>query len=395
MDNHPIPQDITGFQFKLIGDMTVKQFAYLASGCILAWICYSIALPVLAKFPLILFFAGTGTAFAFLPIAGRPMDTMLFNFTKAMFIPNQYLYQKVGGSLSLPLPKSKKHKDEASGPSSSKKLELFINRLPKRPKNKLDEKEMVFFDSLSQIFSSHSQPLETPPTRPPHLITAEEEKEIQPQLQETFDQGGEAVLEQEALQLQKELEKAKEQEQHETPDHQTQAHDKVLELEQQLADIMAQKQSLEQQLFTMSQKLSQKNQPVFTPSTSLDPLKESPNVRTVTKSSAAGVGLPIMPEAPNLVVGIVKDPRGNVLPNILVEVKDTEGNPVRAFKTNQLGQFASATSLLSGVYTITFEDPQGNHTFDTVQIQAEGEVIAPLEIISTDAREELRKQLFG
>ena len=38
MDNHPIPQDVTGFQFRLIGDMTIKQFAYLAGGMILAWI---------------------------------------------------------------------------------------------------------------------------------------------------------------------------------------------------------------------------------------------------------------------------------------------------------------------------------------------------------------------
>ncbi|EKD47460.1 MAG: hypothetical protein ACD_66C00049G0001, partial [uncultured bacterium] len=28
MEQHPVPQNVTGFQFKLIGDITLKQFAY-------------------------------------------------------------------------------------------------------------------------------------------------------------------------------------------------------------------------------------------------------------------------------------------------------------------------------------------------------------------------------
>jgi len=91
----------------------------------------------------------------------------------------------------------------------------------------------------------------------------------------------------------------------------------------------------------------------------------------------------------------VKDSRGNVLPNILIEVKDNNNNPVRAFKTNALGQFASATPLLNGTYTVTFEDSAKVHTFDIVEIVAKGEIMQPIEIISLDKREELRKELFG
>lgn len=110
---------------------------------------------------------------------------------------------------------------------------------------------------------------------------------------------------------------------------------------------------------------------------------------------ATAVGTPFVPDVPNLITGIIKDSRGNVLPNILIEVKDKDGNPVRAFKTNPLGQFASATPLLSGTYTISFEDPQGKHSFDAVEITANGEVLLPFEIISIDARERLRQELFG
>src|SRR5579872_4678549 len=92
MDNHPIPQDVTGFQFRLIGDMTIKQFAYLAAGIILAWICLSLPIFILLKLPFVVFFGGAGVILAFIPIGGRPADTMIFYFFKAVFSPTQYIY---------------------------------------------------------------------------------------------------------------------------------------------------------------------------------------------------------------------------------------------------------------------------------------------------------------
>ena len=80
MDNHPIPQDVTGFQFKLIGDMTVKQFAYLAGGAILAWISFILPINILIRLPFSILFASLGAGLAFLPVAGRPLDTMLYRF---------------------------------------------------------------------------------------------------------------------------------------------------------------------------------------------------------------------------------------------------------------------------------------------------------------------------
>jgi hypothetical protein len=126
------------------------------------------------------------------------------------------------------------------------------------------------------------------------------------------------------------------------------------------------------------------------PLTGVTPL----SVRQVPASQTRSVGIPATPEAPNLVTGIIKDPRGNPLPNILVEIKDKEGNPVRAFKTNGLGHFASATALLDGSYTIEFEDIKAENKFQKIAFEAKGQVIMPFEIISTDKREELRKELF-
>ena len=125
------------------------------------------------------------------------------------------------------------------------------------------------------------------------------------------------------------------------------------------------------------------------------PLASSQNVRIVPTDKASSLGLPSIPDVPNVVLGIVRDARGNVLPNILVELKDKDDNPVRAFKTNGLGHFASATKLANGAYTMSFEDPKGIHQFETVLVEAKGEIMLPIEVISHDAREALRKELFA
>jgi hypothetical protein len=104
---------------------------------------------------------------------------------------------------------------------------------------------------------------------------------------------------------------------------------------------------------------------------------------------------PNIPDSINLVTGITKDARGNALSNILAEVRDGDNNPVRAFKTNEFGRFASATPLANGNYTIEFEDPKAQNKFEKITINVAGQIIAPIEAVSIDAREELRKSLFS
>ncbi|MEX2013009.1 MAG: PrgI family protein [Candidatus Levyibacteriota bacterium] len=385
MDGHPIPQDITGFQFKLIGDMTIKQFAYVAFGAVVAWILYSLPLPSLIKLPLSALFALLGAGFAFLPISGRPMDVMAYNFVKALFAPSQYIYQKSGGQLYAQV--------QQSQPASQATGFMAVSE---KPKNEEDKKEMVFFSSLFHDGQNA-------PQRVPHIITqvvvGDGKSESNPQvgeesLEEKEKEQGE-YLEKEEQYIEKELEQAKTQEAAavNTPSA-LEMHQKVLELEKILQETVAQRQELERQLLGLQQKLNAYPQNTFAPSPAV-PKKETRNVRSIPAGMARSTGVPMTPEFPNLLTGIIKDPRGNPLPSILVEVKDKDGNPVRAFKTNGLGQFASATALANGVYNVVFEDPRGQNKFDVVEITASGEVILPLEVISQDPREELRKSLFS
>lgn len=409
MENHPIPQDITGFEFKLIGEMTLKQFAYLAGGAILAWIIYILPLFFFIKIPLAFAFIGLGAAFAFLPIDGRPLDVMIRCFIKAAFSPTQYVYQKAGGKLleQNPTAVSEFNKKRLSiAEMSEKQLQEFLNALPKGI-NKLDKKEMVFFQSLNQ-YGVNQPAVAMPDFVPSHAYanqapTDQVEQQMpqvpQEQTKKIADLTPNEDLQKTAVLLQKELQEAKAREAKQTQVDSKEyldAHQKVLELQKTLNDLTFQKQELETKLINLQKQMDNSGKSVYAPSQAQpEAPKETKFVRSIPQNMAKSVGLPITPEFPNIITGILKDPRGNPLSNILVEVKDPQGNAVRAFKTNALGHFASATPLTNGTYTIEFDDPRGQNKFDTVSFIAKGEIILPIEVISVDTREELRRSLFN
>ncbi|MEK7502266.1 MAG: PrgI family protein [Patescibacteria group bacterium] len=396
MENHPIPQDITGFQFKLIGDMTIKQFAFLVAGVILGWITFILPIFILIKLPFVLLFVGFGVAAAFVPIGGRPFDIMIANYLKALLNPTQYVYQKIGGHMWFPEFKKQQEalQTQQVSPDSTQRLKDFLKSLPQKPKNKLDEKELFFLNSLSSLSTGGQINQGQQPAPYQQLEKVQLLEKTAPKTEDKKE-NLEDNLKTEAEVLKKQLEEAKLAQtfqkmgsaQYET------AHVKALELEKLLQEVQSQKLTLENQIIELRKKLEMKNQNVFAPSVA-QPKIQTQTVRRVPKELVKSLGLPLIADVPNLIAGIIKDPRGNPLPNILVEVKDDAGNPVRAFKTNVLGQFISATPLANGVYTISFEDPKAENKFDTIELRVIDEILMPIEIISLDTREELRRSLF-
>lgn len=409
IENHPIPQDITGFQFKLIGSMTLKQFAYLASGFIIAWVFYVSPLFVFIKIPLAIASASIGASFAFLPIDGRPLDLMLVNFFKAIFNPTQYIYQKTDEGLVDKEIKSIKdfnQKRQSISEMSEIQLKEFLKTLPKGT-NKLDKKEIVFFQNLGQYqaatatqnipgyVAQHAYAAIPAPQQPQK--NTPQAPQLQPTLNPFLSTGSSEDLQKTAALLEKELKEAKEKEAQPKIDSQEylSAHQKVLELQKSQNDLLFQKQQLEEKLISLQKQMEAQKQTIYSPTMAQAEPEQTKFVRSIPHSMTKSVGLPTAPEFPNVISGIVKDPRGNPLPNILVEVKDAQSNAVRAFKTNALGQFASATPLNNGDYTIEFEDSREQNKFDTVGFKANNEIILPIEVISVDTREELRRSLFN
>lgn len=398
MDQHPIPQDVTGFQFKLIGNMTIKQFLYLASGSVLAWIAYALPLPIYIKLPFVALFGMLGFSLAFLPLEGRPLDTMCHLFIKAVFSPNQYIYRKKGGTIisnlalihvmNTPVPQK---------PVQSGKKEQLARLLQDQTPvlKKADTKEEGFLDSpyphptpTPQILSSAQAP-EPPKTQ----ADSAQAKKIS--TEEHAKQRQESIKK-EALLIKQALEEAKKQETQNQPSKESLTHEKITSLEKELQKTLQQKEQLEQDLIELQKKLGSQKQ-VFSPSQTETPdiskKTQTARVKTIPKTMARAVGL-MTPEVANVLTGIIKDARGNVLQNILIEVKTPDGDSVRAFKTNILGQFASAMPLSDGTYTVEFTDPQNVHSFDAIELIVQNDIILPLEITSIDQREELRKSLF-
>src|SRR3989344_8025043 len=94
MEQHPIPQQITSYQFRLVGDMTLKQFFQLAGGIVVALFFYWTPLHPLIKWPLIFFFTLLGVAMAFLPFEDRPLENWIIAFFRSIYSPTIYSWKK-------------------------------------------------------------------------------------------------------------------------------------------------------------------------------------------------------------------------------------------------------------------------------------------------------------
>jgi hypothetical protein len=81
---------------------------------------------------------------------------------------------------------------------------------------------------------------------------------------------------------------------------------------------------------------------------------------------------------PNVIVGLVRDQNGLLLTEVVIIVKDSEDEPVRALKTNKVGQFAISTPLPNGPYTVSLE--KDGFSFDTIAVNLNGEIFIPIEI---------------
>jgi len=351
MENHPIPQDVSSFQFKLIGNMTVKQFAYLATGVVLAIILFQLPVNFLLKFPFCAFFAALGILLAYVPISGRPMDLMIGNYFRALINPTVFVYDRTDDQ-PYSLDDSKKPASTTKGleglrqalnPMPKDELKAYLQTRKTEPEIKLDEMESNFLTSVSAL-SSGDFPHRQHKTSDPGL------PQINPQLD--LAQQGYAS---------------------QTP----------LTQEKIIANI------------TQPLKMSvAKTGTISSPQASTTPTSAINLKRPSPRGWNRNADLTTPSDFPNMITGCTKDPRGNALTGILIEIKDKDGNPVRAFKTNEVGRFASATPLANGTYMVEFEDPRNQNLFKTISINASGQTMPSIEVISIDKREELRKSLF-
>jgi hypothetical protein len=90
---HAVPQNIMDVEFKLIGDLTMRQFSYLLLCGILSYLSF-VAVVGIFKVPLGIIFALLGLGLAFVPLGERGLDDWIANFIRAMNLPTQRFWKK-------------------------------------------------------------------------------------------------------------------------------------------------------------------------------------------------------------------------------------------------------------------------------------------------------------
>lgn len=331
-EQHPIPQQISAFQFRLVGDMTLKQFVQLAGGAIIALLFYASGLPPFIKWPLILFSFGSGAALAFLPLEDRPLGKWVISFFKSIYSPTVFVWQK-----AAQLPRYFAPETQAAPtttPASQPAGTPSLMPVQKPEEVKLEEKEQTFLDKITTLSSAPAatvvsgvSPLITPRTQMP--------------TQEPGQQTKPFVVVPSSRTV--------------TVDKDAKTRGFELPREEAIAEPFS--------------------------TTTVSPFygKGVPITDREAKFSDEA-SPPVPPTRPNTIVGQVMDGSGKIIEGVILEIKDAQGRPVRALKTNKLGHFMIVTPLLDGRYEIIVE--KEGYDFEPITFEAVGKIISPIAIRS-------------
>lgn len=94
MEPHPIPRQITTFEFKLIGFMTLKEFGYMIVFAGLATVAYFLTPGELFKYISAALVFAVGIFLAFYKYNERSVDVWIRNLVLKLFSSSQYYYHK-------------------------------------------------------------------------------------------------------------------------------------------------------------------------------------------------------------------------------------------------------------------------------------------------------------
>jgi len=451
---HPIPQNVMDVEFKLIGDLTVRQFSYLVVFGILILITFKISLPGIFKYPLLLIETLAGLGFAFFPMNDITLDKWVINYINAIKNPRLRVWQH---TINIPtfftLDVTRKTQSSNQQPSYNQKrvsIDDFFasqkdNNQTQTPKDFDDDtdlktKEQEFFNQIGvatkpkkisdseqlnlakslhqdeheskQQFVNHTPPVTTNqlPITPSKDTKPENKIEIKVNYSKNMEE-----MNQLKDKLIKEIEKnkykvieGKEDILEENSQQVPQSNVKVVTdkaekvglvpppttptipaLEQVKPDIKVSAPVVEELTTPVKDK---EKEPTSVFSSFLHSLKsnkqkegkeikekpKTPDNNNIKTSAPTGAISTNAVKA-NIIIGTVEDKQGNLLPDCIVIIKDSDNEPMRALKTNNLWQFESSTSLENADYRI--EGIKEGYKFTPVAVSALGKALDPVKLI--------------
>ena len=318
MEQHPVPQQISSYQFKLVGDMTLKQFFKIAAAALLALLIYSTNLYGIIKWPLIFFVVVVGIAFAFIPFRDRPLTAWVGSFFRAIYSPTKFAWKTYEKPAQHFLP------EESAGQASTVK-----GTIPSRKKSpfltNLEKAEEEFMSRISLVLKGKDVDQPTTSTEQPTVPTHQITQQVAPASHIPQNQNV-----------------------------------KVTPPPPQIFQTQVVQQQASQGLGVSPMSA----QDISTPAI---PVQFSINAAP-----------PMPTETPNTIVGQVMDPDGRIIEGAILEIMDDTGRPVRALKSNKLGHFIIVTELANGTYRLTTD--KDGYKFDDLTFDTKGDIIPPIAV---------------
>ncbi|MCC6711711.1 MAG: carboxypeptidase regulatory-like domain-containing protein [Candidatus Pacebacteria bacterium] len=349
MREHPIPQDVVGYKFHIVGNMTLKQFAEVAIGVVIGVILYNTNLVDLVKWPLIILSAGIGVLVAFVPIEERPLDHWITTFFKRIYNPTKFYWKK---ETEIPFAfmhvKREKTKEEEDfeidlTPARRQRIKEYLSSVgEKKAIDPLDTEEQQRMTSILEEYSKVEVKniTATPQQIKPNLTT------------KVRNLAKKSTIS-------------------------TENSEKIIFQQQQKTNQqLKQEDQQNQQGLTTAPQLT-------TPAVANEELKIDKQAFTLPNEAVATnkeLPFPQQPTTPNTLVGMVLTPDNKLVDQATVQIKNNNGQVVYALKTNLLGQFSLSSALPNGTYVLTTQKTGFNFNDQTITLS--GKIVAPLEIRS-------------
>jgi len=336
MEQHPVPQQISSYQFRLVGDMTLKQFFQIGGGALISLLIYASGLHPVAKWPLIIFSFALGAALAFLPYQDRPLSFWIVSFFRTVYSPTEFYWKRtekeeVFFKEVAPVALKKDY----IAPKGEVELNKYLKIRPDQKETfltKLEDAEKSFLSTISQLFT----------IKAPHLSAATISK------QDTEIAAEEKVTKPKEFKI---------------------PTNKPVSIATKgfRPRVVIEERPLQETIKTPASKAIK-----------VDPTLKGTQLKGFAAQFSQQAAPPLPPTIPNTIVGQVVNTSGKTIDGAILEVRDLAGRPVRALRSNKVGHFMIVTSLQEGQYTLTTEK-DGYH-FEPVSFETKGEIIPPIAI---------------
>ena len=388
MQQHPIPQDITGYRFHIVGSMTLKQFGEVFVSVVIAVILYNTNPLAIVKWPLIILTIILGVVAAFVPIQEKPLTHWVGTFIKVMYKPTKFFWRRESNIPEYFLFQSQlttiiQEPEIDLTPAKRQRIKEYLGSVPETSS---------FSTDLSQEEKSRIKDIltsfETVKTTTKITAVSKTNKE-KPKLEirirsmrapKKNDSVENLAMDEDFLEpasmfeIKQEVAKATDSfKKSALPSDQVAQNIEIPE--ESSIKLTSEEEAKEMELVGASS--SDPSEKTFIKDQV--PLNTNLNV-TKDVSFNSSLPFPIKPSQPNKLVGMVLSKGNDLLSDSIVEVQTLEGGIERAVKANALGQFFISTPLNVGEYNIVVE--KEGYVFQPMHIEIDDSIIQPIEIRS-------------